>query len=692
MKKNYFLTLLLTLCFSAISFGQSAVITGYMDSPCTSQAGRTLEIYVDGTIDFTGWSVVRQSNGGGFDPGSTTIDISALGSVTDAFVYLTNSATTIDTEFSITVNVLENSNINGNGDDGWQILNSSSTVIDRLGVDNEDASGTAWDHLDSYLYRKDGATPNAGSFDVNNWTFGGINLLDGECGSLSTHVPFGSYMATASTSPEITVTGSTTSLDYFENNGPSAEDSFNVSGANLTVDITVAAPTNFEVSTTSGSGFGSSVMLTQTGGTVSATAIYVRMVSGLGVNTYNGDVTMSSTGATNQTMAVSGTVSPAVPQFSYTAFLDDMNYVISVGGPSAEEDFTVEGLFLTADLVVTAPANFEVSLTSGSGFGSSVNITPSSGTVATTTVYIRLAAGLTAGNYNGDITLSSTSVTSQTIAVNGNAYGAPTNSMVITGVYDGPLSGGTPKGVELFVLTEIPVGDLSLYGVSSVSNGGGSTAGNVEFPFPTNGAPIPAGTFIYVSNETTNFATFFGIPTDYNTGVVNINGDDSIELYESGQIVDVFGDVDTDGTGEAWEYLDGWAYRNSNTGPEGTTFTSGNWTYSGVDGLDGETDNATATTPFPIGTYQNTTASLRDNTIDGFAAYPNPVNNKRFTITTTSISEKNVKIFNVLGKQVFATKFSSSNKLVDISSLSTGVYILKVQEGSKIATKKLVVR
>ncbi len=86
------------------------------------------------------------------------------------------------------------------------------------------------------------------------------------------------------------------------------------------------------------------------------------------------------------------------------------------------------------------------------------------------------------------------------------------------------------------------------------------------------------------------------------------------------------------------------------------------------------------------------TASLEDNAIDGFAAYPNPVNNKRFTITTNSISEKTVKIFNVLGRQVLATKFSTNDKLVDVSSLSTGVYILKVQEGSKIATKKLVVR
>lgn len=86
------------------------------------------------------------------------------------------------------------------------------------------------------------------------------------------------------------------------------------------------------------------------------------------------------------------------------------------------------------------------------------------------------------------------------------------------------------------------------------------------------------------------------------------------------------------------------------------------------------------------------TASTGDETIEGFAAYPNPVNNKRFTITTNSISEKKVQIYNVLGRQVFTTQFTSNDKLIDISTLSNGIYILKVQEGTKIATKKLVVR
>ena len=172
---------------------------------------------------------------------------------------------------------------------------------------------------------------------------------------------------------------------------------------------------------------------------------------------------------------------------------------------------------------------------------------------------------------------------------------------------------------------------------------------------------------------------------------MSINGDDAIELFENGSVSDTFGDINTDGNGEAWEYLDGWAYRNDNTGPEGTTFTSTNWTYSGANALDGESDNASATTPFPIGTYSNTTASTSNNTITGFNAYPNPVKGNSLTVTTSSTEAKTVNIFNVLGRKVFSQRFSSMNKTMDISGISSGVYIMKVSEGNNIATKKLII-
>ena len=175
---------------------------------------------------------------------------------------------------------------------------------------------------------------------------------------------------------------------------------------------------------------------------------------------------------------------------------------------------------------------------------------------------------------------------------------ADSTSLLITGVIDGPLSGGLPKAVEFYVLNNIT--DLSIYGFGSANNGGGTDG--EEFTFPADSAT--AGDFIYVATEATEFTNFFGFAPNYTDGSApNINGDDAIELFQSGAVVDVFGDINVDGTGQPWEYMDGWAYRVDGTGPDGTTFTLANWSFSGPNALDGETSNATATTPFPTGTY-----------------------------------------------------------------------------------------
>ena len=109
--------------------------------------------------------------------------------------------------------------------------------------------------------------------------------------------------------PLISVGSAISGLDYFEGFGPSTEGSFPVTGTNLTNDIVLTAPTNFEISTTSVSGFGASINLTPSSGTVSSTTIYSRLQSGLAINTYAGNITATSTGATSQNIALSGDVS-----------------------------------------------------------------------------------------------------------------------------------------------------------------------------------------------------------------------------------------------------------------------------------------------------------------------------------------------------------------------------------------------
>jgi hypothetical protein len=52
--------------------------------------------------------------------------------------------------------------------------------------------------------------------------------------------------------------------------------------------------------------------------------------------------------------------------------------------------------------------------------------------------------------------------------------GKAMSGLVLTGVIDGPLPGGLPKAIALFVRADIA--DLSVYGLGRANNGGGTDA------------------------------------------------------------------------------------------------------------------------------------------------------------------------------------------------------------------------
>jgi hypothetical protein len=489
MKKNYIFTLILTFCFSALSFGQ-VIITELAD-PNGATGARYVEIYNAGnaSVDLANWSLKRYTNGNS-DLSTNVVDLSSIGSfASGAFAIIAANGTTFQSTYGVTADISAGTGgpADSNGDDQIVLFDATDTAIDIFGVPGEDGNGTCHEFEDGRAERKASATVAKTVWDEADWnvwadsTVSGCTSHTNDARTAPEDFDPGAWIGTA-TSAVISVGSAVSGLDYFEGNGPSLEKTFSVEGINLTADVDVSAPTDFEISLTSEGTFTSAVALTQTGGTLASTPVYVRLKASLGVNTYAGDATVSSAGTDAKTVALSGEITATDPQFSFTAYLDDFNYVISDAVPSAEQTFTVEGLFLTENIVVTAPTNYEVSLATGTAFSASVALVPSSGTVAETTIYARLKAGLTAGNYTGNMVVSTSGVADATIEVNGNAFGSVTNSMVITGVYDGSLSGGTPKGISIFVLKDIA--DLSLFGVSSVSNGGGSTAGTVEFSFP----------------------------------------------------------------------------------------------------------------------------------------------------------------------------------------------------------------
>ncbi len=116
----------------------------------------------------------------------------------------------------------------------------------------------------------------------------------------------------------ITVNLSTLSdFTYDVGSGPSTEKTFTVSGADLENDITIYAPTDYEISESTGTGFTNSIVLEQAKGDVSETTIYVRLKAGLSIGTYNDEIiNITSDPAVDKTVTCSGEVRPVTTSLS----------------------------------------------------------------------------------------------------------------------------------------------------------------------------------------------------------------------------------------------------------------------------------------------------------------------------------------------------------------------------------------
>ncbi|WP_294311797.1 lamin tail domain-containing protein [uncultured Chryseobacterium sp.] len=108
-----------------------------------------------------------------------------------------------------------------------------------------------------------------------------------------------------------TSTNSLTGFNYLKDNGPSAEQTFTVSGNNLSNDIIITAPTHYEIAANSNTTFSNSITLSQINGNVSVQTIKVRLKSNFGIGSYNENITISS-GAVSQPISVKGYVSSPV--------------------------------------------------------------------------------------------------------------------------------------------------------------------------------------------------------------------------------------------------------------------------------------------------------------------------------------------------------------------------------------------
>lgn len=267
---------------------------------------------------------------------------------------------------------------------------------------------------------------------------------------------------------------------------------------------------------------------------------------------------------------------------------------------------------------------------------------------------------------------------------------------ILTTIVDGPCTGGTPKLLEIYASGTV---DFTQYTLQNQTNA------NTTWGTGTNGSQdlssfgTRTNEFVYVvmTNGDLSIATTeFPSVTEANSiesGTMNLNGDDRVRIILTGTetVIDQFGVSDIDGTDTSWEWLDSYAKRVNGTGPD-AGFIEDNWTFGGVDALDNEgvcKEADALQNTVELGSY-TANASVRNNDIAGLSVYPNPVSGNTLYVTSDNSVEKAVAIFDVLGKQVVnATTVSGA---VNVANLNAGVYIVKVTEEGKTATRKLVVK
>ena len=229
--------------------------------------------------------------------------------------------------------------------------------------------------------------------------------------------------SSTTTVPGLTISATPLTFGNITTSTTSSEQSYTLQGGNLCQDVTITAPTGFEVSKTTGSGFASSITYTAVEANAGQT-VYVHFVPTSAIS-YSGNITHVSSGATSVDLAVSGAgVAPGSPALVITptslTFED-----VPVGSNSIVQSYTISGTNLTAGVTIVPPTGYEISKTN---FTASNPVTFTIAELAfNQTVYVRFSPATTGLN-SANITHTSSGSNNPNLAVTGT--GTPVTSIL----------------------------------------------------------------------------------------------------------------------------------------------------------------------------------------------------------------------------------------------------------------------
>lgn len=176
MKKLYFLFLLISIS----GFAQNVTITKIIETGCPTPFVKTVELYVDGTVDFT-TEVTLNYMQNGAPWADNQIDVSGFGVQSDTFLYIVRDITLMEAEFPSTTFNAGNTIVvttATNGDDGYQIV-LNGVVVSQFGKTETDADNDTesnWNHNDAVATRL--SNPDLGTWNPSDWVITAENDLD----------------------------------------------------------------------------------------------------------------------------------------------------------------------------------------------------------------------------------------------------------------------------------------------------------------------------------------------------------------------------------------------------------------------------------------------------------------------------------------------------------------------------------
>jgi hypothetical protein len=389
---------------------------------------------------------------------------------------------------------------------GVTIWNSSGQIVfDSYGNKTYLASGSQG----SYTWSTSLNTPGDYWLQFGIWDETKTNLLDKK--------PSPSQNLIQVVSPTLSVNPTSLSFGDVPVGTSSNPKSYTITGSNLTSNVVINAPSGFEISTSSGGPYGSSLTLSPSSGSISAT-VYVRF-SPTSAQSYSGNITNTSSGITRN-VSVSGTgVQPTLSVNPTSLSFGD----VPVGTSSIPKSYTITGSNLTSNVVINAPSGFEISTSSGGPYGSSLTLSPSSGSISAT-VYVRFSP-TSAQSYSGNITNTSSGIT-RNVSVSGTGV-QPTLSVNPTSLSFGDVPVGTSSIPKSYTITGSNLTSNVVINAPSgfeISTSSGGPYGSSLTLSPSSGS---ISATVYVRFSPTSAQSYSGNITNTSSGItrnVSVSG------------------------------------------------------------------------------------------------------------------------------------------------------------------------